>query len=79
MSSLDNPASPSPDGHSGVRGIPFWNGPLAACLLCGTALAATWDTGLLEETERKPSQKRSRQSWSNSLEDDLGGEGPEGS
>ncbi|PVH77695.1 glycoside hydrolase family 3 protein [Cadophora sp. DSE1049] len=35
------------DGPNGVRGTRFFNGQPAACLPCGTALAATWDTGLL--------------------------------
>ncbi|KAH8590033.1 glycosyl hydrolase family 3 N terminal domain-containing protein [Bisporella sp. PMI_857] len=35
------------DGPNGVRGTRFFNGQPAACLPCGTALAATWDPDLL--------------------------------
>jgi beta-glucosidase len=35
------------DGPNGVRGTKFFNGVPAACLPCGTALAATWDKELL--------------------------------
>lgn len=35
------------DGPNGVRGTRFFNGKAAACLPCGTALAATWDKLLL--------------------------------
>jgi beta-glucosidase len=35
------------DGPNGVRGTKFFNGVPAACLPCGTGLAATWDTALL--------------------------------
>ncbi|KAL3422360.1 glycoside hydrolase family 3 [Phlyctema vagabunda] len=37
------------DGPNGVRGTRFFNGSPAACLPCGTGLAATWDTELLRE------------------------------
>lgn len=37
------------DGPNGVRGTKFFNGVPAACLPCGTALAATWDKELLYE------------------------------
>ncbi|KIW05918.1 uncharacterized protein PV09_03111 [Verruconis gallopava] len=36
------------DGPNGVRGTRFFNGQRAACLPCGTALGATWDTELLQ-------------------------------
>lgn len=36
------------DGPNGVRGTKFFNGVPAACLPCGTGLAATWDCDLLE-------------------------------
>ncbi|KAF2836344.1 glycoside hydrolase family 3 protein [Patellaria atrata CBS 101060] len=36
------------DGPNGARGTRFFNGVPAACLPCGTALGATWDTSLLE-------------------------------
>ncbi|KAH0831636.1 hypothetical protein AYO21_01833 [Fonsecaea monophora] len=35
------------DGPNGVRGTRFFNGVPAACLPCGTGLAATWDTKLV--------------------------------
>jgi beta-glucosidase len=35
------------DGPNGVRGSRFFHGQPAACLPCGTALGATWDTDLL--------------------------------
>ena len=35
------------DGPNGVRGTRFFNGVPAACLPCGTALGATFDTELL--------------------------------
>lgn len=35
------------DGPNGVRGTKFFNGVPAACLPCGTGLAATWDRELL--------------------------------
>ncbi|KAJ5759007.1 glycoside hydrolase superfamily [Penicillium odoratum] len=37
------------DGPNGVRGTKFFNSVPAACLPCGTGLAATWDTQLIEE------------------------------
>ncbi|KAL2429863.1 putative beta-glucosidase I [Exophiala dermatitidis] len=37
------------DGPNGVRGTRFWNGVPAACLPCGTGLAATWDTDLIKK------------------------------
>ncbi|CEL06430.1 hypothetical protein ASPCAL09607 [Aspergillus calidoustus] len=36
------------DGPNGVRGTRFFNGVPAACFPCGTALAATWDTELVQ-------------------------------
>ncbi|CEN61029.1 hypothetical protein ASPCAL07698 [Aspergillus calidoustus] len=35
------------DGPNGIRGTKFFNGVRAACLPCGTGLAATWDQDLL--------------------------------
>ncbi|KAH6884285.1 glycosyl hydrolase family 3 N terminal domain-containing protein [Thelonectria olida] len=35
------------DGPNGVRGTKFFDGVRAACLPCGTGLAATWDQTLL--------------------------------
>ena len=35
------------DGPNGIRGTKFFAGVPAACLPCGTALAATWDKSLL--------------------------------
>ena len=35
------------DGPNGIRGTKFFAGVPAACLPCGTALAATWDAPLL--------------------------------
>ena len=35
------------DGPNGIRGTRFFNSIPAACLPCGTALAATWDVDLL--------------------------------
>ncbi|KIW19815.1 hypothetical protein PV08_00390 [Exophiala spinifera] len=40
------------DGPNGVRGTRFFNGVPAACLPCGTGLAATWDTDLIEKGGR---------------------------
>lgn len=37
------------DGPNGVRGTKFFNGVPAACLPCGTGLAATWDCELLKK------------------------------
>ncbi|KIV89631.1 hypothetical protein PV10_07017 [Exophiala mesophila] len=37
------------DGPNGVRGTRFFNGVPAACLPCGTGLAATWDTNLIKQ------------------------------
>ena len=37
------------DGPNGVRGTKFFMGEPTACLPCGTALAATWDTELIEQ------------------------------
>lgn len=37
------------DGPNGVRGTKFFDGVHAACLPCGTGLAATWDQDLLYE------------------------------
>lgn len=37
------------DGPNGVRGTKFFNGVPAACLPCGTSLAATWDTKLIQQ------------------------------
>ncbi|KAJ4245203.1 hypothetical protein NW762_014073 [Fusarium torreyae] len=35
------------DGPNGIRGTKFFDGVRAACLPCGTGLAATWDKSLL--------------------------------
>ncbi|KAK7900431.1 beta-glucosidase [Exophiala xenobiotica] len=40
------------DGPNGVRGTRFFNGVPAACLPCGTGLAATWDTDLVKKGGR---------------------------
>ncbi|KAJ9607782.1 beta-glucosidase [Cladophialophora chaetospira] len=37
------------DGPNGVRGTRFFNGVPAACLPCGTGLAATWDADLVRK------------------------------
>jgi beta-glucosidase len=37
------------DGPNGVRGTRFFQGIPAACLPCGTGLAATWDTDLIHK------------------------------
>lgn len=37
------------DGPNGIRGTKFFAGVPAACLPCGTALAATWDRALLKK------------------------------
>ncbi|KAL1961090.1 hypothetical protein VTO42DRAFT_4978 [Malbranchea cinnamomea] len=37
------------DGPNGVRGTRFFNGVPAACLPCGTGLAATWNTDLIRK------------------------------
>ncbi|KAH6682204.1 glycoside hydrolase superfamily [Plectosphaerella plurivora] len=37
------------DGPNGVRGTKFFDGVKAACLPCGTGLAATWDVSLIRE------------------------------
>src|SRR3990170_8083315 len=36
------------DGPNGVRGI-SWSGPRSACIPCGAALGATWDTAIVGE------------------------------
>ena len=46
------PALRTSDGPNGVRGTRFFNGTPAACLPCGTALGATFDTGLLRSVGR---------------------------
>lgn len=40
------------DGPNGVRGTRFFNGVPAACFPCGTALASTWDAGLIRSGGR---------------------------
>ncbi|OJD30775.1 beta-glucosidase [Diplodia corticola] len=45
---LGIPSIRTSDGPNGVRGTRFFNGVPAACFPCGTALAATWDLGLIE-------------------------------
>jgi beta-glucosidase len=37
------------DGPNGIRGTKFFAGVPAACIPCGTALAATWDKQLLKQ------------------------------
>lgn len=37
------------DGPNGVRGTKFFDSVPAACLPCGSALAATWSTDLMRE------------------------------
>lgn len=37
------------DGPNGVRGTKFFDSVLSSCLLCGIALGATFDVGLLAE------------------------------
>lgn len=44
---LGIPAIRVSDGPNGVRGTRMFNGTPAACLPCGTALAATWDVELV--------------------------------
>ncbi|KAH6662238.1 glycosyl hydrolase family 3 N terminal domain-containing protein [Halenospora varia] len=46
---LNVPSIRLSDGPNGVRGTRFFNGQPAACLPCGTGLAATWDTELLKK------------------------------
>ncbi|KAJ9131240.1 Beta-glucosidase [Pleurostoma richardsiae] len=41
------PAIRVSDGPNGIRGTKMFNGSPAACLPCGTALAATWDPDLI--------------------------------
>lgn len=48
MPRLNIPSIRCSDGPNGVRGTRFFNGSPAACFPCGTALAATWNTELLE-------------------------------
>ncbi|KAL2055079.1 hypothetical protein ABVK25_004417 [Lepraria finkii] len=49
---LGVPSIRASDGPNGVRGIQFFNGTPAACLPCGTALGATFDTDLINSTGR---------------------------
>ncbi|KAL6408745.1 beta-glucosidase [Ilyonectria robusta] len=49
---LNVPSVRLSDGPNGVRGTRFFNGIPAACLPCGTGLAATWDTDLLQSAGR---------------------------
>ncbi|KAH7024379.1 beta-glucosidase [Microdochium trichocladiopsis] len=44
---LGIPAMRFSDGPNGARGARFFNGVAAACMPCGTGLAATWDTDLI--------------------------------
>ncbi|KAK9802323.1 putative beta-glucosidase [Seiridium cardinale] len=44
---LNIPVIRTSDGPNGVRGTKMFNGTPAACLPCGTALAATWDVDLV--------------------------------
>ena len=43
------PSIRTSDGPNGIRGTKFFNSIPAACLPCGTALGATWDTDLLQD------------------------------
>lgn len=45
---LKIPSIRTSDGPNGVRGTRFFRSIPAACLPCGTGLAATWDTALLK-------------------------------
>ncbi|KAG9252387.1 glycoside hydrolase superfamily [Emericellopsis atlantica] len=45
---LNIPSIRLSDGPNGVRGTRFFNGVPAACFPCGTGLAATWNTDLLQ-------------------------------
>ncbi|KPM43246.1 hypothetical protein AK830_g3323 [Neonectria ditissima] len=45
---LNVPSIRLSDGPNGVRGTRFFNGVPAACFPCGTGLAATWNTNLLQ-------------------------------
>lgn len=36
------------DGPNGIRGI-SWSGPRSACIPCGSALGATWDTAVVQD------------------------------
>ncbi|KIW45752.1 uncharacterized protein PV06_04110 [Exophiala oligosperma] len=44
---LGIPAIRVSDGPNGIRGTKMFNGSPAACLPCGTALAATWDMDMI--------------------------------
>jgi len=50
---LSIPAIKVSDGPNGVRGSHFFMGTPAKCIPCATALAATWDTSLIEEVGLK--------------------------
>lgn len=45
---LNVPSLRFSDGPNGARGRRFFNGTPAACMPCGTGLAATWDVELIE-------------------------------
>lgn len=45
------------DGPNGCRGTRFFRGIPAACLPCGTSLAATWDVNLIQEGARLQGQE----------------------
>ena len=45
------------DGPNGARGTKFFNGVPAACFPCGTGLGATWDSELMEATDRLMGQE----------------------
>lgn len=47
---LGIPAVRVSDGPNGVRGTMMFNSTPAACLPCGTALAATWDVDLIRRS-----------------------------
>ncbi|OKL59878.1 hypothetical protein UA08_04661 [Talaromyces atroroseus] len=45
------------DGPNGVRGTKMFNSTPAACLPCGTALAATWDVDLIRKSGQLQAQE----------------------
>ncbi|WZH50164.1 glycosyl hydrolase family 3 N terminal domain-containing protein [Fusarium acuminatum] len=49
LSAFNVPSVRVSDGPNGVRGTKFVDGVPAACLPCGTGLAATWDQDLLHK------------------------------
>ncbi|KAF9885310.1 hypothetical protein FE257_013027 [Aspergillus nanangensis] len=49
---LSVPAIRTTDGPNGARGTRYFNGVPSACLPCGTAIGATFDTALIRELGR---------------------------